>query len=644
MTWPDPPDSGQLNTDPIDSSVRRLADHAGVLIGWVDAWGEHKSVAQDDALAVLGALTGRMLGSTSEVDDALKDLVDDEPAVEPVIVAWNGILPQTPVPPEVHEAVVVLEDETEIPGEIIDGTVVIGRELPTGYHRLMLNGGSSVSHVFSAPVSAASVPRNALGLISPTYSLRSGSHDLGIGTLAELRQLADVCLGVGVEVVGTLPLLSTFADQPSPYAPASRRAWNEIFVDLSAIPDWSEPVSVAESSGRWVDYDFVGEAVRSNLARYASHVSDTPKLRTEVDAFLASEPEMYQYARFMATADDHGRNWRAWGGSITADPVRVAYHETAQWLMHTQLDDLSARLRGRGQYLYLDLPIGCHGDGYDIWSAPDQFADASLGAPPDPLFVNGQDWGLPATVPSEARKDGHANFRKAIAKQLSVAGLLRIDHVMGILRTWWVPHGSDARRGAYVMHAADEMFAIICIESCRADAGVVGENLGTVPPEIRQGLVDHGLLGMAGSHDAVSDPSVDDLVAISTHDTPAFAAWWSASDVDDLAALGVFDVDRANRERAERLASVARLQDRFGTSGAEPTRDAVLEWMAGTDAAVALVTLDDLLMEDRRQNVPGTDTERPNWRLRHDRTVDDLGTDAGFTRSLESLVAIRHAG
>jgi 4-alpha-glucanotransferase len=149
---------------------------------------------------------------------------------------------------------------------------------------------------------------------------------------------------------------------------------------------------------------------------------------------------------------------------------------------------------------------------------------------------------------------------------------------------------------------------------------------------------------MAGRPDAAADPSADNLVAISTHDTPAFAAWWKGSDIDDLAALGVFDEDRASRERTERMESVARVQDRFGTEGVEATRDAVLAWMAGTDAAVALVNLDDLLLEERRQNVPGTDTERPNWRLRHDRSVDDLGADDEFAGSLAALVAIRHSG
>jgi 4-alpha-glucanotransferase len=474
------------------------------------------------------------------------------------------------------------------------------------------------------------------------YSLRGITGNQGIGTIAEFRRLADLCENVGVEVVGTLPLLAAFPDQPSPYAPASRRAWNEVFVDFSTIPGWSGATPTASAESRWVDHESVGRDIRARLATYSSQVSETPQLRTEVDSFLLANPEMGRYAEFMAMADHDGRNWRAWGPSVAPDPRRVAYHETVQWLMHTQLTELSDALRDRGQYLYLDLPIGCHADGFDVWSDPDLFAGASLGAPPDGLFVNGQDWGLPASMPSVARRNGHADFRKAVAKQFSVAGLLRIDHVMGILRTWWVPHGSDARHGAYVKHAADEMFAIICIESVRANASVVGENLGTVPPEITQGLVDHEILGMAGNPEAKGDPGADVLVAVTSHDTPAFATWWTGADIDDLAELGVFDEARSAHERNERARSVAGMQNRFGTGGLEETRDALLGWMAQSDAAVALVNIDDLLLEDRRQNIPGTYTERPNWRLRHDRSIDDLATDDQFTQSLRSLVAMRH--
>jgi 4-alpha-glucanotransferase len=321
----------------------------------------------------------------------------------------------------------------------------------------------------------------------------------------------------------------------------------------------------------------------------------------------------------------------------------VAYHETVQWLMQTQLTELSRKLEDRGQYLYLDLPIGCHPDGYDVWDSPEHFASASLGAPPDPLFVGGQDWGLPATITARARLDGHQNFRKAIRRQLSVAGLLRIDHVMGIHRTWWVPHGAGATHGAYVMQPTDELFAIICIESVRARAGIVGENLGTVPPEIRTGLDQHRLLGMAMANEGDSEPRSSDLVALTSHDTPAFAAWWNGNDIEDLLELGVFDEQRAHDEREWRAESIGRLQERFGTARPRTTRDALMVWMAETDAAVALFSLDDLLMEERRQNIPGTDWERPNWRIRYTRTLEEISDDAEIMGLLDHLSSIRGA-
>jgi 4-alpha-glucanotransferase len=309
--------------------------------------------------------------------------------------------------------------------------------------------------------------------------------------------------------------------------------------------------------------------------------------------------------------------------------------------MDLQLSGMSERLRDRGQYLYLDLPIGCHPDGYDIWDQPELFAPAGLGAPPDTLFVGGQDWGLPATIPSLARADGHTNFRKAIRHQFSVAGLLRIDHVMGIHRTWWVPHGSGANQGAYVMQPTEEMFAIICIESVRAGAGVVGENLGTVPPEIGEGLEKHGLLGMTVAQDGPNVPAPTDAIAMSSHDTPAFAAWWKGLDIIDMVDLGIFDEERAVHEREARARAIADMESYFSTSGPIPTRDALMEWIAGTEAAIALLNIDDLLMEERRQNVPGTYMERPNWRLRNRVTIDDLAVDEGFTNLLRHLAATR---
>jgi len=629
--------SDARSSDPLE----RLAAVAGVAPAWVDAWNQPQVVSQDDLRAVLEALTGRSLTSPFEVEEAIDDSVADAPAIEPVLVAWDGNLADVPVRGRCSSAVIVLEDGTVLPTRVDHGTIRIEGELPIGYHRLEVDGGRTGSHILSAPTAAHPTPTGALGLISPTYSLRTSGTDGGIGTVRDLRVLADLCDHAGVSVVGTLPLLAAFDDQPSPYAPASRRAWNEVFADLEALPGWTSAPVTAASDPDWVDYDLAGASIRAELARYAAHVDVTPALRARVDDYLAREPEMRRYAAFRAMADINGRNWRAWGSDVTPSPDRVSYHETVQWVMDSQLRELSRDLAERGQYLYVDLPIGCHPDGFDIWDNPDLFAPASLGAPPDTLFVGGQDWGLPASIPRQSRAEGHANFRKAIRKQLSIAGLLRIDHVMGIHRTWWVPHGRGATQGAYVMQPTDEMFAIICIESIRARAGVVGENLGTVPPEIRQGLKEHKLLGMAMAMDGVSKPASTDLVALSSHDTPAFAAWWKGLDIDDLEDLGVFDQERSAAERRIRAETIDQLRDTMGTDGPVETRDALMAWMSGTDAAVALINLDDLLMEERRQNIPGTDWERPNWRLRHERKVDQLDTDAAFVSLLSEFASLR---
>jgi 4-alpha-glucanotransferase len=625
----------------LSTAVDELAIQAGVASSWVDAWGHPQTVAESDLLDVLSAVTGRSLDSERSIVEAAEALRGERPSIEPVLVAWDGVLRIPPVNFDVRAAVVILEGGEVVPVEVSDGALSVTEELPTGYHQLSINGGSITSHVFSAPVTAHPTPQHALGLIAPTYSLRGPSVDHGIGTIAEMDTMADMCHDVGIEIVGTLPLLATFPDQPSPYAPVSRRAWSELFVDFSETPGWSEDPQHAGSDPLWVDYEGTGSRIRESLARYARYVSGSPQLRSRVDSFLRRTPDMIEYAKFRAFGERYGINPAGWPQGAEPPPERVRYHETVQWLMDLQLSGMSERLRDRGQSLYLDLPIGCHPDGYDIWDQPELFAPAGLGAPPDPLFVGGQDWGLPATIPTRARADGHTNFRKAIRHQFSVAGLLRIDHVMGIHRTWWVPHGAGANQGAYVMQPTEEMFAIICIESVRAGAGVVGENLGTVPPQIGEGLEKHGLLGMTVAQDGPNMPAPTDAIAMSSHDTPAFAAWWKGLDIADMVDLDIFDEERAVREREARAHSITQMESHFSTSGPIATRDALMEWIAGTDAAIALLNLDDLLMEERRQNVPGTYMERPNWRLRNPVSIDELSADESFTDLLRHLAQVR---
>jgi 4-alpha-glucanotransferase len=624
----------------IESAINALAASAGVLTEWVDVWGTPQQVTTDDLLASLEALTEQPLDSAAAINNARSELEADKTGIEPVVVAWDGELPLVARHGTKGAAHIVTESGAEVPVPSVGDNLRLGLRLPLGYHRLLIGSGPTTL-VISAPVKAHPAPSRAFGLVAPVYSLRSEHGDTGIGHYGHLGELADTSLVVGTAVVGTLPLVATFPDQPSPYSPASRRAWNELLVDLTAAPGWNGELPVGSRDPAWVDYVETGDAMRRAIASYAKNTRQLPQIYGRIQRFGADNPEIARYSEFRALADKHGRNWRAWPQDREPSPDRVNYHITGQWLAATQLQTLGDRLRSRGQYLYLDLPIGCHPDGYDIWDQPELYAAASVGAPPDSLFLGGQDWGLPAVIPQRARRDGHQAFIKAIRHQLSVAGLLRIDHVMGLHRIWWVPHGLSATQGAYVMQPTEEMMAIVCLESHRAGAAVVGENLGTVPPAVSEALDTHRLLGMKVAQDGLDTPTPDEVVALSTHDTPPFAAWWKCIDVDDGEDLGVYADGRGDAARSARADTIAYLEEILGTTGLEETRNGILSWMASSPAAIALVNVDDLWAEERRQNVPGTDSERPNWRPRHIMTTEAFAADKSIRRHLEHLDELR---
>lgn len=621
--------------------LRRLAAAVGVVPEWVNAWGKPCRVRDDHLLAVIESVTGCTIRDRRDVTAVIRSL-QVRPPVEPVTVAWDGRLGTVRVPPRATSGSIITEFGEEIPLEVGDGRATTSARLPIGYHQIHVSGVESSTLVISAPAHAHPAPTRSLGLFAPTYSLRPDPGDIGIGHLGTLDTLGELGAAADVSIIGTLPLLATFPDQPSPYAPASRRAWNELLIDLSRAPGWVPADDFAPPRDPlWVDYERVGPVIRGALARYAATVRATPGLWSKVES--SSDAETRTYAKFRATADAHGRNWRAWPNSAEPSPERETYHLVTQWLATSQLADLGGKMADRGQMLYLDLPVGCHPDGYDVWGQPEIYAPASVGAPPDTLFAGGQDWGLPAVIPRLSRRTGHSSFIKALRHQMQIAGLLRIDHVMGLYRSWWVPHGAAATSGAYVLQPSAELFAIVCLESVRNQTAIVGENLGTVPPEITAALHRHRLLGMRVAEEGIIDPTREELITLSTHDTPPFAAWWHGTDITDMDAPGPFDAERAAAEKAARIRAKTMLEERFASKGTAATLDAIHRWMAASPAPIALVSLDDLLGETRRHNIPGTNTERPNWRTRAAQTLAKLAVDERFGARLSDLAAIRTA-
>ena len=291
----------------------------------------------------------------------------------------------------------------------------------------------------------------------------------------------------GGNVVGTLPFLASFLDKPcdpSPYTPVSRLFWNEFYLDLTRVPEMArcpEAQALAEATEfkseiealrgqRLVDYRrlmALKRVVLEKLARNLTTGSD--KRREAFEGFVKEHEGLLEYARFRATVESRGETWRNWpqplrdGVLSEGDCSREAehYHAYVQWLADEQLQHLSAQAHGKRMSLYLDLPLGVHGDGYDTWRERDLFvAGVAAGAPPDALFHQGQNWGFPPLHPQKMREQGYRYAIAYLNHHMKYADILRVDHVMGLHHLFWVPQGMPATEGVYVRYPADEMYAI----------------------------------------------------------------------------------------------------------------------------------------------------------------------------------------
>jgi 4-alpha-glucanotransferase len=300
-----------------------------------------------------------------------------------------------------------------------------------------------------------------------------------------------------------------------------------------------------------------------------------------------------------------------------------------QLLAEGQLAEFDRRSVG-GDALFLDLPLGVHSDGYDTWRHRDCFADGvTAGAPPDPFFTEGQDWGFPPLDPGAIRRQGYAYPIACLRHLMRHASVLRIDHVMGMHRLFWVPDGMGPREGVYVTYPHEELYAVLSVESHRARTVIVGEDLGTVPKEVRRTMAKRGLLRSYALQYELRTETRTPLgrvpaasqASVNTHDMSPFAAMWDGLDIEDRVGLGLLDARGAREERKERgelrrsLVEYLRRRGLLGPrerSGHE-VMAAALRYLARSPARTVVVNLEDLWDETRPQNVPGTETERPNW-------------------------------
>ena len=665
--------------------LRELADAWGVVISYRSFDGTRRRVSPDALVGVLHAL-GAPVVRPEDAADALRARLATRQAtvLEPVTVVWGEHSPVIDVRSDAGAAGSVsfelaLDDgstvavrDTDCRVQIAatddgDGRATVVRRftlphsVPYGLHRVSCDAGGRRAEavLLAAPQHAYQFPSNrAWGVFAPVYALRTHREDPLPGDLADLAALADWAGTLGASLVGTLPLLASFLDdpyEPSPYAPVSRRFWNEVY----AAPD---PLPTAIDADGLVDLH-AALARKRPLLEAAADRSDNDDV---VRAFVARRPDVERYARFRAAIEQHG-DWSRWparwrhdgvpDGAV--DPSRVRYHRYAQAVVDDQLGALAGRLRDRAQALYLDFPLGSHRSGYDVWAEHGVFVDdASVGAPPDAFFSGGQNWGFPPVHPDGSRADGHAYFAASIDHHLSHAGVLRIDHVMGLHRLWWIPPGHDAADGAYVRYPAHELYARLCLASVRHGAALIGENLGTVPPEVHRSLRRHRIGGMhivqfeldPDAPAGVRGPAAGVLTSLDTHDTATFAGFWSDAALEVRLRLGLSSREEIEQERAERTKLRARvvgalrdatlLPDDDEEPDARTVMTALLELLGRSAAQIVLVSLEDLWLELRPQNVPGT-VAPENWRRPAALALDELAGIPGLVEPLRRLAVAR---
>lgn len=661
-------------------TLRRLAREWGVQTSYVDAEGTRRS-AHDEAL--LGALRARgaPVESMKDVRAALKqrERTLAGRAIEPVVVAWDGRMREVPVrfarTGRLARCTLTTEDGDRRVWEMRlrngRGIIEMHDRLPPGRHTLKVEAGSAkhTAWILSAPVQAYSSNERTWGAFAPVHAIaRNGACH---GTYSELHELARILHRRGAAFVATLPIHAAFLDAPfdaSPYAPASRLFWNELYVDPAAFGARTDEAArtALEKCARSGYVDFAAAAAHHR--RLLQPVADRALGGGgDRDALaFAERSDVADYARFRAVGAARREGWRAWparlrNGRIREgdyDPADARYHAFVQWAAERQLNRITADARAAS--LYLDMPLGVHPESYDTWRYREIFATgASAGAPPDALFRGGQDWGFPPMDPDAQRADGYSYLTASLDRQLRHARVLRLDHVMSLHRLYWIPAGMPPTEGVYVRYPEDEMFAILTLASMRAHAAIVGEDLGTVAPSVRRRMERHGIHRMfvvqyeidPDAKPALKAPPARSAASLNTHDMPTFTGFWEERDIVDMRDLGLIDEEgeKSARKQRARLRSVLARHVHLSTKEAAgedpaPVLDRMLDWLASGPSAMTVVALEDLWLEPEPQNVPGTGPGmRPNWRRRFRYSFPGVLRRAEVAARLERIAEARRA-
>ncbi|MDQ4011144.1 MAG: 4-alpha-glucanotransferase [Actinomycetota bacterium] len=638
----------------MDTALEELAAAHGVATWYRDAQRRRIDVDADVVRRVL-ALLGVGADTSAQVRDALA--ATREPGLPGTVVLRQGQSREIGVPG-------VLSDEH---GADMSVKGALPADLAPGWYSL--TSGQAHTTVLVAPSTLPEPPRT-WGWMLQLYALRS-ARSWGIGDLGDLREFiawTATAHGAGAVLVNPLHAVTpTHPVQPSPYSPSSRRFVNPLYLRIPDIDAYrrTDPAlrgevdalqggSGSDSGDARIDYDAVWRAKRAALELlWQAQGAPRPVM----------SDGLRDFAIFCALAERHGPRWSRWPSELrrpataSADPQRVAFHGWVQQQCTEQLAATRSAARGMAIGVVHDLAVGVDPEGADAWALQDVLAiGVTVGAPPDIFNQQGQDWGLPPWRPDRLAATGYAAYRDMLRAVLAHADGLRIDHVAGLWRVWWVPPGASPAQGTYVHYDATAMLAALALEAHRAGAVVVGEDLGTVEPEVTTALAAQRMLGcmvlwFARDEDAPGLPLLAPrqwpqraAASISTHDLPTAVGFLRGEHVRARAALGLLNDEaaewaQAHAERAE-LVDLLRAE---GLLGAEEGEDDIVVAMhallARTPCRLLLASPYDVVGEVRQPNLPGTVDEYPNWRLPLSATLEQLQRDPRVRRTAEVLTA-----
>jgi 4-alpha-glucanotransferase len=671
----------------VHHELTELAEEFGVATEFWDWRGERNLIAEDTLRAVLGALGVDVTDATS-AREALRHRRDDgwrrvvptyvtaragRPATVELHVP-DGVTPVIELELEDGSRQALLAEPLLEPGpRTIDGTTVrafgvaLGGDLPPGYHRLHAAVGDAdhVGEVLVAPAFLGMPERvgrrRGWGLAAQLYSVRSHSS-WGVGDLADLSDLAAWAGGrhdASFVLINPLHAAEPVPPlDPSPYLPTSRRFANPLYLRVEGVAEYAtldaaDRAAVAglragtDNASDQIDRDTSWQAKRAAL-EIVHRAGRSAGRQLAFEAYCRREGvALDRFAAWCALVEEHGADWHRWPEPLRhPDSDAVAdfaarhrdtldFHRWLQWQLDEQLESAHATARRCGMALGVmhDLAVGVSTVGADSWSYQDELARGiSVGAPPDAYAQTGQDWEQPPWRPDRLAALGYAPIREQFRSVLRHAGGIRVDHILGLFRLWWIPQGADATAGTYVHYDHDAFVATLMIEAQRAGAVVVGEDLGTVEPWVRDYLAERGVLGTSvlwfeRDWEGDGEPTPPEqwraycLASVTTHDLPPTPAYLAGDHVRLRHELGLLtrplDEELA-ADRADQQAWLDLLRDRgelAPDADEAATVEALHRALLDSPARLRCVALTDAVGERRTQNQPGTRDGYPNWRI-----------------------------